>query len=69
MSQISIQNHSEFESRVDVEVLLNGFLQMGSKARVEVEVTRLWGEEEINTAVVHPSTAAEGCEVKILQYH
>ena len=42
---------------------------MGSNARVEVEVTRLWGEEEINTAVVHPSTAAEGCEVKILQYH
>ena len=25
VSQISIQNHSEFESRVDVEVLLNGF--------------------------------------------
>ena len=38
---------------------------MGSKARVEVEVTKLWGEDEITTAVVHPANAAEGCEVQI----
>ena len=39
---------------------------MGSEARVEVEVTRLWGEEGITTAVVHPTTIAEGCEVEFL---
>ena len=39
---------------------------MGSECRVEVEVTKLWGEENsISTAVVHPTTAAEGCEVQI----
>jgi len=37
--------------------------QMGSEARVEVEVTKLWGDENIATAVVHPVAAAEGCEV------
>ena len=39
--------------------------QMGSDARVEVEVTKLWGDDEIASAVVHPETAAEGCEVRI----
>ena len=38
---------------------------MGSDARVEVEVTKLWGDDEIASAVVHPETAAEGCEVRI----
>ena len=39
---------------------------MGSESRVEVEVTKLWGDEKgITTAVVHPTAAAEGCEVEI----
>ena len=29
----------------------------------EIQVTRLWGDEIIKTAVVHPAAAAEGCEV------
>ena len=41
---------------------------MGSESRVEVEVTKLWGEEDIVTAVVHPTTAAEGCEVEIILF-
>jgi len=36
---------------------------MGDDTRVELEVTRLWGDEIIKTAVVHPAAAAEGCEV------
>ena len=71
-------------------------MQMGSEARVEVEVrklfyliwhkfsylrtaqntsfynsiistaqvTKLWGDKNISTAVVHPLAAAEGCEVR-----
>ena len=41
---------------------------MGSESRVEVEVTKLWGEEDIVTAVVHPAKAAEGCEVEIILF-
>ena len=39
---------------------------MGSESRVEVEVTKLWGDDDIVTAVVHPAAAAEGCEVEII---
>ena len=28
------------------------------------QVTKLWGDENISTAVVHPVAAAEGCEVR-----
>ena len=31
----------------------------------EIQVTRLWGDEIIKTAVVHPAAAAEGCEVEL----
>jgi len=37
--------------------------QMGSESRVEVEVTKLWADGDIVSAVVHPAAAAEGCEV------
>ena len=37
---------------------------MGSESRVEVEVTKLWDDGHIVTAVVHPAAAAEGCEVE-----
>ena len=39
---------------------------MGSEARVEVEVSKLWADGDIVTAVVHPNAAAEGCEVETL---
>ena len=42
---------------------------MGSESRVEVEVTKLWGDGDIVTAVVHPAAAAEGCEVEIILFN
>ena len=41
---------------------------MGYESRVEVEVTKLWGDDDIATAVVHPAAAAEGCEVEIFLF-
>ena len=29
---------------------------------ITAQVTKLWGDENISTAVVHPVAAAEGCE-------
>ena len=39
---------------------------MGSESRVEVEVTKLWADGDIVSAVVHPAAAAEGCEVEFV---
>ena len=33
--------------------------------KYKIQVTRLWGDENIKTAVVHPAAAAEGCEVEL----
>ena len=38
-----------------------GYPQRNTK----IQVTRLWGDEIIKTAVVHPAAAAEGCEVEL----
>ena len=29
---------------------------------ITAQVTKLWGDKNISTAVVHPVAAAEGCE-------
>ena len=31
---------------------------------ITAQVTKLWGDKNISTAVVHPVAAAEGCEVR-----
>ena len=76
---VKLMSKIKFKKKLHIPSDVKAFIQEQEEARrrarealvgrVEVEVTRLWGEEQINTAVVHPSTAAEGCEVKILQYH
>jgi len=38
-------------------------LQVGEGVRIELEVTQLWGERMIKSAVVHPGKSAEGCAI------
>jgi len=38
-------------------------LQVGDQVRLELEVTRLWGDKMITSAVVHPGDSAEGCAI------
>ena len=37
--------------------------EMGAGTKVEVKITKLWGDEPITKAVVHPRQAATSCEV------
>ena len=38
--------------------------EMKDGLEVEIEVTKLWGEDPIQKAVVHPREAADNCEVR-----
>ena len=37
---------------------------MKDRVQVEIEVTKLWGEDDIHKAVVHPIRSADNCEVR-----
>ena len=38
--------------------------EMLEGVEVEIEISKLWGEEPIQKAVVHPKTASNNCEVR-----
>ena len=38
--------------------------EMKDGVQVEIEVTKLWGEDDIHKAVVHPIRSADNCEVR-----
>ena len=42
--------------------------EMNDGVNIEIEVSKLWGEDPIEKAVVHPKTAADECEERFFTY-